>query len=133
MTSYAGKAGKVEFGSGGIVANVTAWSISEKGDQVDTTVMGQSDDFKTHIATLKEWDGSFDCDYDAADADGQVAATANASVTLKLYPEGSATGKKYFTGTATITGTTRQASVEGKITFKSTFKGNGALSVSTAA
>ena len=53
-------------------------------------------------------------------------------MTLKVYPEGTATSSKYYTGTALVTGISRSASVDGMVDASFTFKGTGDLTLSTA-
>ena len=131
MASYSGKDGVIDIGSSALIANVTGWSITETGDTVDTTVMG-GDGWKTNIATLKEWSGSCDVDYDPADTDGQVAAVVGTSFTFKVYPRGTTASYKYLTGSAIVTSNGKTSTVAGKVTGSIAFKGTGALAIATA-
>lgn len=124
-----GKDGVVKVGAN-TVASVTAWSLSEKIATVDKSAIGDTDE--THLVGLKSGSGKVDCLLDPADANGQEALTLGASVTLNLYPQGTTTGLKYWTFTATIESLDGQGGVTevGKRSFG--FKANGAISWATA-
>jgi hypothetical protein len=130
MTTHIGNEGSVKFGSNA-VGEVRSWSINEQAATVDDSAIGDSWD--THLVGSKSWDGEMECAYDPTDTDGQAAVRAGDSVTLNLYAVGPTTGNKYFTGTATIEKMGRQTSRNGLIVQSFTFKGNGQLSISTAA
>ena len=128
MASHHGKNGIVKFSTNS-VGEVDKWSCDESVDTADSTAMG--DTARTHIAGIPGWSGSFSAKYDPADTNGQVAATIGASVSLGLYSDGGATGKKYLSGTATITKRTIDADMGDMVKISCEFLGNGALSIST--
>jgi hypothetical protein len=132
MSGLHGKNGKIVVGSSGVVAEVTDWSVEESADTIDDTAMGPNVVAETHIPSLTSWTGSLSCNYDPTDADGQVVMRAGQSMTAKLYPEGDATGKKYWSGTVTITKMGQSGAVKGKIAASFSFKGNGLLNLATA-
>lgn len=131
MASYSGKDGVIDIGSSALIANVTGWNINETSDTVETTIMG-GDGWKYNIATLKEWSGGCDVDYDPADTDGQVAAAVGTSFTLKVYPRGTTVSYKYLTGSAIVTASGKTSTVAGKVVGSISFKGTGALTIATA-
>jgi len=129
MATHKGSEGTVKIGSNAI-AEVRTWSINQTADTIEDTTMGDS--ARTYQSSLNTWDGSVDVFWDETDTTGQGACTIGTSITLNVYPEGAASGDTYFSGTAIVTGITRTASFDGMIESSLTFKGTGALSVSTA-
>lgn len=132
MAGLHGKNGKIVVGSSGVVAEVTDWSVEESADTIDDTAMSPTGEAETHIPSLTSWTGSISCNYDPTDSDGQIAMRAGQSMTVKLYPEGDASGKKYWSGTATITKMGQTGQVKAKLAASFSLKGNGALVQTTA-
>lgn len=135
MGAKFGKKGKIVFGTSGVVAEVTDWSIDESADTVEDTAMDPAAGDaapKTYIVGNSEWQGQMTVNYDRADADGQVAMRAGATGAVKLYPEGDASGKKYLSGTIIVNKFGAQSNVNGKITSQFSFRGTGTLSEATA-
>ena len=128
MGTHIGNEGTVKIGAN-VVAEVKSWQIREGAAIVDDSAMG--DEWDSHIVGSKNWSGSLSCGWDEADATGQGALVAGASVTLNVYAEGDASGDKYFTGTATVTEVSHEGGRNGQITASFSFTGNGALSRST--
>jgi hypothetical protein len=131
MANHAGKDGIVKIGTN-IVAEIKEWSIEESATFEDTTSMPNTSGYKTFTHTFSEWNGTLTCMWDETDTDGQGACTIGASVNLRVYPEGDATGDKYYSGTALISGITRTGAVDGMVTATFSFKGSGALTLATA-
>ncbi len=129
MATHKGSEGTVKIGSNAI-AEVRTWSINQTADTIEDTTMGDS--ARTYQSSLNTWDGSVDVFWDETDTSGQVACTIGSTVTLNVYPEGATTGDTYFSGSAIVTGVTRTASFDGMVESSITFKGTGALSISTA-
>lgn len=128
MATHKGAEGTVKIGSNSL-AEITSWSISEAADTLEDTSMGDS--ARTYLSSLTSWDGSADVFWDETDTTGQGAATVGATLTLNVYPEGDTTGDTYYTGTAVVTGVSRTASFDSMITASITFRGTGALTVTT--
>ena len=129
MATSHGKDGVVRLGAVA-VAEITGFTFESSVDIADDSVMG--DAFKTHLTGLKEWSGSIDCFWDEADTTGQVTLDEGVSVTLNLYPSGVTTGKKYYSGTATVSRVTASAKLDGINTRSLIFVGNGTYSILTA-
>lgn len=129
MATHKGSEGTVKIGSNAI-AEVRTWSINQTADTIEDTTMGDS--ARTYQSSLNTWDGSVDVFWDETDTNGQVVCTIGSTVTLNVYPEGATTGDTYFSGSAIVTGVTRTASFDGMVESSITFKGTGALSISTA-
>ena len=77
MATHAGKEGTVKIGANEI-AEIRDWSITETGETVDDTKMG--DATRTHIATVNSWEASVSSWWDETDTNGQGAMTAGASL-----------------------------------------------------
>lgn len=130
MAVHHGKNGKVKLTTN-VVAEVTTFTVTGTIGDSDTTSMG--DTAQTHIVGIPGWTARVEGNYDPADTNGQVALTIGGSVTVGLYTDGDATGKKYLSGTASIVGKSVSASFSERVTFSVDLKGNGALTSSTVA
>ena len=124
MATHKGSEGTVKVGANAI-AEVRSFSISETGDTIEDTTMG--DAARTYKPSLTSWSGSVEVYWDETDTNGQVALTVGAEVTLNVYPEGSTTGDSYLTGSAIVTGRTINSSFDGMVEASITVQGNGAL------
>lgn len=133
MGTHWGKGGVVKSGANA-VAEIDEWEFSQTVDPVIDTAMGDADE--THIAGsgIKKWTGSLNCHWSDNDTNGQDTLTVGASVTLELYPDGTASGAIYWTGTASIIERGMTVKKDGETTRVSfRFMGNGALTKSAVA
>lgn len=130
MATHHGKNGVVKVGSNA-VAEVDSWELTISVSKASDTAMG--DDWETHLTGTKAWKGSLSCHWDETDTNGQEALVVGASVTLNLYPEGTASGATYFTGVATIDDVNVSVSKGGIVSRRFTFEGNGAVTQTTVA
>jgi predicted secreted protein len=128
MAIHKGSEGTVHVGTDA-VAEIKSYSVEETSDTVETTSMGDS--ARTHLASLTSFSGSLDVLWDEEDT-AQIALTVGTSVTIKFYPEGTATSAKYYEGTAIVTGVSRSASFDGLVEASISVQGTGALSLETA-
>ena len=128
MAAHKGSEGTVHVGTDSI-SEIRSYSIEETSDTVETTSMG--DTARTHLASLTSFSGSIDVFWDEVDT-AQIALTVGTSVTIKFYPEGTASSAKYYTGTAIVTGVTRSASFDGMVEASISVQGTGALTLATA-
>ena len=130
MGIHKGSEGIIQVGSGNdAVAEIKSYSVEETSDTVETTSMG--DAARTHLASLTSISGSLDVFWDETDT-AQIALTVGTSVTIKFYPEGTASSAKYYSGTAIVTGVTRSASFDGMVEASISVQGTGALTLATA-
>lgn len=125
MSTHAGSEGIVKIGNNP-VAEVKSWTLEEVCDTVDASVIGTQ--WRKNRATIRSWSGSIEAFWDEEDAEGQGKLATGATVQLNLYPEGVADEKVYFTGSAIVTGISRQASFDGLVESSFTFIGNGKIS-----
>jgi predicted secreted protein len=129
MSNHAGSEGTVHVGTTA-VAEIRSYSISETADTIEDTTMGDSS--RTYKSSLKSFSGSVDVFWDETDTQGQGALTVGSEVTIKFYPEGSATGDTYLYGSAIVTGKTVNGSFDGMVEASITVQGTGALTTGTA-
>lgn len=130
MGIHKGSEGIIQVGSGNdAVAEIRSYSVEETADTLETTSMG--DAARTHLASLTSFSGSLDVYWDEADT-AQIALTVGTSVTIKFYPEGTASSAKYYSGTAIVTGVSRSASFDGLVEASISVQGTGALTLATA-
>jgi predicted secreted protein len=130
MTALAGKAGKVVISTSSFVAEIANWKINAKAGTADVTPFAtdSSTVWKTFVATLKEWSGSFEGKLDMTDTNGQYALfntyLGGSSVTVKCYVDST----HYLSGSAILTGVDMSADVGDAETVSFSFQGTGALS-----
>ena len=129
MAVIKGTAGKIKVGSA-VIAEVRSFSVNERVNTVETTTLGSTSE--SHATTYTSFSGTIDAFFDDTDTSGQGACTAGASVTLNLLPEGDATGAVMLTGTATIEQRDITQSFDGLAEMTLTFRGDGALTTTTA-
>jgi len=128
MAIHKGSEGTVHVGTDA-VAEIRSYSVEETADTLETTSMG--DAARTHLASLTSFSGSLDVYWDEVDT-AQIALTVGSSVTIKFYPEGTASSAKYYSGTAIVTGVSRSASFDGLVEASISVQGTGALTLATA-
>jgi len=128
MGIHKGSEGTVHVGTDA-VAEIKSYSVEETSDTVETTSMGDS--ARTHLASLTSFTGSLDVFWDESDT-AQTALTVGTSVTMKFYPEGTASSAKYYSGTAIVTGVSRTGSFDGMVEASISVQGTGALTLATA-
>jgi len=123
MATHTGIEGVIHIGTDAI-GEIRGWSYSEGVNIQDTTNLNAT--AETHTVGATNWNGSAEAFWDLDDT-AQTALTIGASVTLKFYPEGTASGDKGKTGTATVESITVNAATNDSQGISFTFKGNGAL------
>ena len=128
MATHKGSEGSVKVGSA-TIAEVKSYSLEESADTIETTKMG--DAARTYLPSLTSFSGSVDCFWDETDTAGQVALAVGASVTLVFYPEGSASGDTYYSGTALVTGKTITGSFDGMVEASINVQGTGVITTAT--
>ena len=128
MAIHKGSEGTVHVGTDA-VAEIRSYSIEETADTLETTSMG--DAARTHLASLTSFSGSLDVYWDESDT-AQTALTVGTSVTIKFYPEGTASSAKYYSGEAIVTGVSRSAAFDGLVESSISIQGSGVLTLATA-
>ena len=128
MATHTGSEGVIKSGAN-TVAEVRSYTVSETGDTIEDTSMGDAS--RTYKAGLKTWTASVEAMWDETDTNGQGSFDVGSSVTLNVYPEGSSSGDIYYTGSAIVTGKTVNETFDGMVEASFTLQGTGALSEST--
>lgn len=123
MAKRHGKDGIVKIGSN--TMKTVSWTLDEDIDLADDT--DQGDAAKTHLAGIPGWRASITCHMDKSETTGQGALTIGASVTLNLYDDGTGSGQKYHSGTATVKSIGRPVDIGSAIRYTYQLEGNGAL------
>ena len=129
MANHTGSEGVVKIGTN-TISEVRSFTITETGDTIEDSTMGDAS--RTYKAGMKTFTGSVVCFWDETDT-AQIALTVGASVTLNLYPEGTTTGDKYYTGSVLVTSIERSAAFDGMVETTFSFQGTGTLTLSTQA
>ncbi len=115
MATHTGSEGTVHVGSNAI-GEIRSFSINETGETIEDTTMG--DPSRTYKAGLKNATASVEVFFDEAalsTSDGQGGLDVGSSITLNLYPAGTASGTTYYTGTAIVTSKTVNSSFDGMV------------------
>lgn len=114
--------------------NVTAFSIEETSETIDTTSMGDAS--REIIATFKGFSGTVDGYWDIDDAaighDNSPTAPvvqAGDKIDFEVYPGGLAVANlAVYKGSAIVTSISRSQSFDGVTEYSMTFEGTGDLS-----
>jgi predicted secreted protein len=134
MATHTGSEGIVKFaatgGSVAQVAEVRSYTLEQSADTIDNTTMGDS--WKTFTSALKTFTISMDCYWDETDS-AQGAIDVATVVDFELYPEGTASGATYYSGSAVVTGVSATASFDGMVEVSFSAQGTGALTETTVA
>jgi len=128
MATHTGSEGVI-FNDTNQVAEVRSFSVDEVMDTIEDTSMGDSS--RTYKAGLKQFTATVSAFWDETDTNGQGGFDVGSEVTLKLYPEGNASGDTYYSGTALVTGKTINSSFDGMVEAEYSFQGSGALTETT--
>ena len=129
MAVHKGSEGVVKIGAN-TVAEVVGFSVDETADTIESTALSNS--ARSYVADLVGFSGTIDCHWDETDSTGQGAMSVGSSVTLNLYPEGSASSATYYTGTAIITSISRANAIGSIVSASFSFQGTNALTSATA-
>lgn len=128
MAALVGKDAKVMIGTAQ-VAQADTWSLDTPATLLETTNFGSAG-WKEYIAGLKEWNGSFECNFDPTDTTGQVALRTawqnGTTVSLKLYVNAT----NYYSGNALIENMPVSSPVGEKVRVTVNFRGSGQLAYS---
>lgn len=122
MAVLKGYAGNIKAGTT-VIGEMSDWSLDVNADIVDTSAFG--DEWKTKVATQKDWSGSCNGRLDTSDS-GQSALTIGADVTMNFYVDST----HYYSGNAVVESISRSAAVAGTVDVTFNFTGNGELTYS---
>lgn len=135
MATHTGSEGIVKFaatgGSVAQVAEVRSYTLEQSADTIETTTMGDSS--RTYTSSLKTFTISLECYWDETDTTGQGSIDAGTTCDFELYPEGTASGATYYSGSAVVTSVSTTASFDGNVEISFSAQGTGALTETTVA
>lgn len=133
MTTAKGSSGVIKLAvTGGTVAamgEVRSYTFTQSADTVEDTVMGDSN--RTYLASLKSGTLSAEVYWDDADA-VQLVMDAAADIDFEVYPTGTGTGEKYYTGGGIVTSNEITASFDGMVEGSFEVQISGAVTEATA-
>jgi hypothetical protein len=133
MATTKGSSGVVKLAvSGGSVAamgEVRSFTLSESADTIEDSVMG--DTARTYLSSLTSATLSMDVYWDDADA-VQLVMDSGAALDWELYPTGTGTGEKYYSGGGILTSKEITASFDGMVEGSFELQVSGAVTEATA-
>ena len=101
-------------GSETAVAHVRSFSFDETADTIETTAMHASATHRTFVAGLSTSTLSLEVYWDTDDAP-QLEVDVKETLFWEIYPHGTGTGEKYYTGSGIVTGKTISAAFDGMV------------------
>lgn len=133
MATTKGSSGVIKLAvTGGSVAamgEVRSYTLTQTADTVEDTVMG--DTSRTYLASLKTGTLSAEVYWDDADA-VQLVMDAAADIDFEVYPTGTGTGEKYYTGGGIVTSNEITAAFDGMVEGSFEVQISGAVTEATA-
>lgn len=129
MPNHKGSEGTLTV-DGNVVAELTSFNLNVTTAIVPDTELG--DTWETNKAGRSSWDGTANAWWDETDTTGQGAMTEGAEVSAVFLFEGNDTGDTSYTGSAIVSGISRDSGDGNSIVTASfTLTGNGALTAGT--
>ena len=119
----------VDGGSVAAMGEVRSFTLDETADTIEDSVMG--DTARTYLSSLTSATLSMDVYWDDADA-VQLVMDASADLDWELYPTGTGTGEKYYSGGGILTSKSLTASFDGMVEGSFALQVSGAVTEATA-
>ena len=133
MATTKGSSGVVKLavrgGSVAAMGEIRSFTLDETADTIEDSVMG--DTSRTYVSSLKTATLSMDVYWDDADA-VQLVMDAAADLIFELYPTGTGTGEKYYSGGGILTSKSLTASFDGMVEGSFALQVSGAVTEATA-
>jgi hypothetical protein len=133
MATTTGSSGVVKLQVSGttvaVVGEVRSYTIDGSTDTIEDSVMG--DTARTYKAGLENSTVSLECYWDDSDAQ-QLVLDNRASIDFEIYPTGTGTGEKYYSGTGVVTGKSITAAFDGMVEASFSIQVSGAVTEATA-
>lgn len=133
MTTAKGSSGVIKLAvTGSSVAamgEVRSYTLTQSADTVEDTVMGDTN--RTYLASLKSGTLSAEVYWDDADA-VQLVMDAAADIDFEVYPTGTGSGEKYYSGGGIVTSNEITASFDGMVEGSFEVQISGAVTEATA-
>lgn len=95
-----------------VMGEVRSYTLTQTADTIEDTAMG--DTVRTYVSSLKSSTLSCEVYWDDADAQ-QLIMDAGASIDFEIYPTGTGSGEKYYTGEGIVTSNEITASFDGMV------------------
>ena len=127
MAVHPGKEGEVVVG-GTAVGELVSFTLETTGDVVESTALGES--VKSFTAGTTSFSGSIEVHFNRGDS-VQNTLLAGSQIAFILYPEGTTSGDRTYTGSGIVTGMSVNNSLDSMVTKSITFQGTGALTIGT--
>jgi len=127
MAIVHGKEGVIKAG-GSVISDVTGFGLETSGDVVETTALGES--VKSFTAGTTAFSGNIDVNFNRGDS-VQNTLLAGSQIAFILYPEGTTSGDRTYTGSGIVTGMSVTNALDSMVTKSVTFQGTGALTIGT--
>jgi len=133
MATTTGSSGIVKLavaqGTVAVVGEVRSYTIETSADTIEDSIMG--DTARTYKAGLEASTVSLECYWDDTDAQ-QLVLDSRASIDFEIYPTGTGTGEKYYTGNGIVTSKSITAAFDGMVEGTFAIQVNGAVTEATA-
>ena len=133
MATTTGSSGIVKLavaqGTVAVVGEVRSYTIETSADTIEDSIMG--DTARTYKAGLEASTVSLECYWDDTDAQ-QLVLDSRASIDFEIYPTGTGTGEKYYTGNGIVTSKSITAAFDGMVEGAFAIQVNGAVTEATA-
>ena len=133
MATTTGSSGVVKLQVAGtsvaVIGEVRSYTLDGSADTIEDSVMG--DTARTYKAGLENSTVSLECYWDDSDAQ-QLVIDNRASLDFEIYPTGTGTGEKYYTGTGLVTSKSITASFDGMVEASFSIQVSGAVTEATA-
>ena len=119
----------VNGGSVAVVGEVRSFSIETSADTIEDSAMGDTE--RTYKAGLESSTVSLECYWDGSDAQ-QLVLDGRADLDFEIYPTGTGTGEKYYTGGGIVTSKSINTSFDGMVEASFSIQVSGAVTEATA-
>ena len=133
MATTTGSSGVVKLQVAGtavaVVGEVRSFTIDGSADTIEDSTMGDS--ARTYKAGLESSTVTLECYWDDSDAQ-QLVLDNRASIDFEIYPTGTGTGEKYYSGTGLVTSKSISASFDGMVEASFSLQVSGAVTEATA-
>ena len=134
MATFTGHDGVIKIdvsGTNTVVGEVRSFTMDESADTIETTAMGNTNRARTFVPGFESTTISVEAYFDSNDA-AQNNMTGRQLVDFELYPSGTATGNRLFSGDGFITARSVSASFDGMVEISFTIQVSGAVTGSVA-
>ena len=134
MATTTGSSGVVKVAASGgsvaVVGEVRSYTLDVTADTIEDSVIG--DTARTYKQGLSSATLSVECYWDDGDTP-QGALDERAEIDFELYPTGTGTGEKYYSGSGIVTSKSVTASFDGMVEASFSVQVSGAVTEATAA